>query len=40
MSPRRGQWLPLVAGWLIVGIPALWGVARVIRNSLALFGRG
>lgn len=35
-QPPR-QWLPLVLSWLVVGIPAAWGVFRVVRNSLALF---
>lgn len=27
----------LVASWLVVGIPAAWGVAQVIVKSMALF---
>jgi hypothetical protein len=31
------QLFPLVLSWLFVGIPALWGVAQVVKKSLALF---
>ena len=31
------QTIPLIASWLVVGIPALWGVAQVVIKSLALF---
>lgn len=27
----------LIASWLVVGIPAAWGVAQVIVKSMALF---
>lgn len=32
-----GEGWKLVAGWLVVGIPAAWGVAQVVVKSLALF---
>jgi len=37
--PRReaGDVFALVASWLVVGIPALWGIAQVVVKSLALF---
>ncbi len=35
MAP--GERWKLVAGWLVVGIPAAWGVAQVIAKSMALF---
>jgi hypothetical protein len=27
----------LVAAWLVVGVPLLWGVAQTITKALALF---
>ena len=35
MAP--GERWKLVAAWLVVGIPAGWGVAQVIAKSMALF---
>lgn len=35
-SPRDAPW-KLVASWLVVGMPAAWGVAQVIVKSLTLF---
>ncbi|MFN8572680.1 MAG: hypothetical protein U0132_11550 [Gemmatimonadaceae bacterium] len=29
--------LALWASWLVVGIPAVWGVSQVVVKSLALF---
>lgn len=41
-SPARAPGAPgegwkLALGWLVVGIPAAWGVAQVVVKSLALF---
>ncbi len=36
----RSHWtqrVALILSWLVVGVPAAWGVLRVVRNSLALF---
>ncbi len=35
MAP--GERLKLVVAWLVVGIPAAWGVAQVLAKSMALF---
>lgn len=35
-SPPGERW-KLAASWLVVGIPAAWGVAQVVLKSLALF---
>lgn len=37
MSRSPSDLLKLVASWMVVGIPALWGVAQVLAKSLALF---
>jgi len=29
--------LQLIVAWAIVGIPLVWGVAQVVKRSLALF---
>ena len=29
--------LAVLAAWLVVGIPAAWGVAQVVIKSMALF---
>jgi hypothetical protein len=34
-----GQVVALVASWVVVGVPAVWGVWQVVLKSLALFGR-
>lgn len=34
---HRGATLALIASWLVVGIPAAWGVVQVVAKSLALF---
>ena len=36
MQPR-GEQLKVVASWLVVGLPAAWGVAQVVVKSMALF---
>jgi len=33
----RGEAARVALTWLVVAIPALWGVAQVVRNALALF---
>lgn len=35
----RDRWR-LVAAWLVVGIPAAWGVWQVVQRSMALFRSG
>lgn len=29
--------LRVLLAWLVVGIPAMWGVAQVVEKSMALF---
>ncbi len=36
-TTRRTSPLVIVAAWLIVGIPAAWGVSQTVIKSLALF---
>jgi hypothetical protein len=36
-AQQDAQLVPLIAGWLVVGVPAAWGVAQVVQKSLALF---
>ena len=31
------QWLALLAAWIIVGVPTVWGVSQTIIKALALF---
>jgi hypothetical protein len=35
--PSGSSWL-LLAAWLAVGVPLLWGVAQTVHKALALFG--
>ncbi len=37
IAPSRDPGWKLAGSWLVVGIPAAWGVAQVIVKSLALF---
>jgi hypothetical protein len=39
MSEERGAGnvLALIVSWLVVGIPAAWGVVQVVVRSFALF---
>ncbi|MFN8579902.1 MAG: hypothetical protein U0163_02845 [Gemmatimonadaceae bacterium] len=32
-----GDRLAVAVSWIVVGIPALWGVSQVVVKSLALF---
>jgi hypothetical protein len=32
-----GQWPLVVAAWLLVGIPLLWGVWMTLQKAAALF---
>ena len=36
-NEARGEAMRVLLTWLVVAIPALWGVAQVVRNALALF---
>ena len=36
-TETSAQIVPLILSWLFVGVPALWGVAQVVKKSLALF---
>jgi hypothetical protein len=31
------RWLPLIAAWLVVLLPAAWGITQTVLKSLALF---
>jgi hypothetical protein len=31
------QWAPLVIAWLVVLVPAAWGITQTVLKSLALF---
>ena len=33
----RAQWWPLIGAWIVVLVPAFWGIAQVIKKSAALF---
>jgi hypothetical protein len=37
--PRRGETLRLALSWLVVGIPAAWGVAQTVIKVAGLFRR-
>lgn len=39
LDTRRIETLKLALAWLVVLIPAAWGVAQVIVKSAALFAR-
>jgi hypothetical protein len=32
-----GQWALVVAAWLLVGLPLLWGVWTTLQKAAALF---
>jgi hypothetical protein len=34
--PRR-RWAPLILAWLVVAVPAAWGITQTVLKSLALF---
>jgi hypothetical protein len=36
-QPQPGQWAFVVAAWLLVGIPLLWGVWMTLQKAAALF---
>lgn len=36
-APAKRMTLALIAAWLIVAVPAAWGVTQTIHKSLALF---
>jgi len=38
-EPRSTETLKIAVAWLVVLIPAAWGVAQVIVKSAALFAR-
>lgn len=33
----RGEMARVLLTWLVVAIPALWGVAQVVQRAMALF---
>ena len=35
--PRRTSPVVLIIAWLIVGIPAAWGVTQTVKRSMDLF---
>ncbi|MEO6444813.1 MAG: hypothetical protein ABIZ91_18185 [Gemmatimonadaceae bacterium] len=32
-----GERMKLIVAWVVVGVPAAWGVAQVVLKSMALF---
>lgn len=34
---RSGEALAVIASWVVVGVPAAWGVIQVVVKSFALF---
>jgi hypothetical protein len=36
-APRRTSPLLLIVAWLVVGIPAAWGVSQTVMRSMDLF---
>lgn len=36
---QGAQALPLALSWLLVGVPALWGIWQVVVKSMSLFRR-
>ena len=36
-EPDTGSTAKLIVSWLVVGIPAAWGVVQVVVKSFALF---
>ena len=36
-ASARGTWVVRLISWMVVAIPAAWGVAEVVRKSAALF---
>jgi hypothetical protein len=36
-APHRTSPLLLIVAWLVVGIPAAWGVSQTVMRSLDLF---
>jgi len=36
-TASAGEKLRVLLTWLVVAIPAVWGVAQVVRKALALF---
>ncbi|MEO7964307.1 MAG: oxalate:formate antiporter [Gemmatimonadaceae bacterium] len=38
-AAKNSQTLELAISWLVVGIPAAWGIWQVVIKSLALFRR-
>jgi hypothetical protein len=36
-APRRTSPLLLIVAWLVVGVPAAWGVSQTVMRSMDLF---
>ena len=36
-SPRTTPWPVIAAAWVVVGVPAVWGVSQTVRTATALF---
>lgn len=36
-APSGAERVKTVLAWIVVGVPALWGVAQVVERSAALF---
>jgi hypothetical protein len=37
LKPVTGRWGAVIAAWLLVSIPLLWGVWQTIKKAAALF---
>ena len=35
---RPGGWPVVIAAWLLVGLPLLWGIWMTLQKAAALFG--
>jgi len=35
-DPHPGQWPLVIAAWLLVGVPLLWGVWTTLQKAAAL----
>jgi hypothetical protein len=36
-APRPGQWPIVIAAWVLVGVPLLWGIGTTLQKAAALF---
>jgi hypothetical protein len=36
-QPSRASWIAVAAGWLLVGVPLLWGIFITFKKAALLF---